>query len=120
MPDYILIEDDQALQGYAAELTEFLDGERKNFTTAVTLHGTPFQQSVWQALLEIPYGETVSYSVIADRIGNPKAVRAVGSAIGANPLLIIVPCHRVIGKNGSLTGFRGGLDMKVQLLDLEK
>jgi len=96
-----------------------LDGQRKNFTAAITLHGTAFQQSVWQALLEIPHGETVSYSDIAERIGNPKAVRAVGTAIGANPMLIIVPCHRVIGKNGSLTGFRGGLEMKIQLLDLE-
>ena len=98
---------------------EFLDGQRKEFTAATALHGTPFQQSVWQALLEIPFGETVSYSTIAERIGNPKAVRAVGTAIGANPMLIIVPCHRVIGKNGSLTGFRGGLEMKAHLLNLE-
>ena len=120
LPGYLLIEEDKTLQGYITELIEFLDGKRQEFTAAVALHGTAFQQSVWQALLEIPYGETVSYSAIAERIGNPKAVRAVGSAIGANPILIVVPCHRVIGKNGSLTGFRGGIDMKVQLLDLER
>jgi methylated-DNA-[protein]-cysteine S-methyltransferase len=119
LPGYVLIEEKEALGCYARELMEFLDGKRKDFTAATALHGTPVQQSVWQALLEIPFGETVSYSMIAERIGNPKAVRAVGTAIGANPMLIVVPCHRVIGKNGSLTGFRGGLDMKVQLLDLE-
>jgi len=119
LPGYLLVEEEKALQCYVTELMEFLDGQRKEFTAAITLHGTTFQQSVWQALLEVPYGETVSYSDIAERIGNPKAVRAVGTAIGANPMLIIVPCHRVIGKNGSLTGFRGGLEMKIQLLDLE-
>lgn len=119
LPSYVLVENEDSLQGYAQELMEFLDGQRKEFTATTALHGTPFQQSVWQALLEIPFGETVSYSTIAERIGNPKAVRAVGTAIGANPILIIVPCHRVIGKNGSLTGFRGGLEMKAHLLDLE-
>ena len=119
LPSYILVEDEDSLQSYAQELIAFLDGKRKDFTVSTALHGTPFQQSVWQALLEIPFGETVSYSTIAERIGNPKAVRAVGAAIGANPMLIIVPCHRVIGKNGALTGFRGGLEMKAHLLDLE-
>ncbi|WP_172370854.1 methylated-DNA--[protein]-cysteine S-methyltransferase [Sporosarcina jiandibaonis] len=119
LPGFELIEDEKALQFYAKELIEFLDGQRRDFTAATALYGTPFQQSVWQALLQIPFGETVSYSTIAERIGNPKAVRAVGTAIGANPMLIIVPCHRVIGKNGSLTGFRGGLEMKSQLLELE-
>ena len=84
------------------------------------LHGTPFQQSVWKALQEIPYGQTVSYSDIAERIEKPNAVRAVGTAIGANPVLIIVPCHRVIAKSGKLSGFRAGLEMKEQLLGLEK
>ena len=120
LPGYVLIEEEVALKCYAQELMEFLDGQRKEFTATTALHGTPFQQSVWQALLEIPFGETVSYSTIAERIGNPKAVRAVGTAIGANPMLIIVPCHRVIGKNGALTGFRGGLEMKALLLDLER
>ena len=119
LPGYVLIEEEEALKCYSQELMEFLDGQRKEFTAITALHGTPFQQSVWQALLEIPFGETVSYSTIAERIGNPKAVRAVGTAIGANPMLIIVPCHRVIGKNGSLTGFRGGLEMKAYLLELE-
>ncbi|MBO1914937.1 methylated-DNA--[protein]-cysteine S-methyltransferase, partial [Microvirga sp. 3-52] len=99
-PGYFLVEEKETLKCYAQEMMEFLDGQRKEFTTSTDLHGTPFQQSVWQALLEIPFGKTVSYSTIAERIGNPKAVRAVGTAIGANPMLIVVPCHRVIGKNG--------------------
>ena len=119
LPGYLLIEEEKALQFYTTELNEYLGGKRKEFTASIALHGTPFQQSVWQALVEIPYGETVSYSTIAERIGKPTAVRAVGTAIGANPMLIIVPCHRVIGKNGSLTGFRGGLEMKEHLLHLE-
>jgi methylated-DNA-[protein]-cysteine S-methyltransferase len=119
LPGYVLIEEEETLKCYATELMEFLDGQRREFTSATALHGTPFQQSVWKALLEIPFGETVTYSTIAERIGNPKAVRAVGTAIGSNPMLIIVPCHRVIGKDGSLTGFRGGLEMKARLLQLE-
>ena len=86
----------------------------------IDLHGTPFQQIVWKALQEIPYGQTVSYSDIAERIEKPNAVRAVGTAIGANPVLIIVPCHRVIAKSGKLGGFRAGLEMKEQLLELER
>ena len=119
LPGYSLFEEEIGLQFFTTELIGYLDGQRKEFTASISLHGTPFQQSVWQALVEIPYGETVSYSTIAERIGKPTAVRAVGTAIGANPMLIIVPCHRVIGKNGSLTGFRGGLTMKEQLLELE-
>ena len=84
------------------------------------LHGTPFQMAVWEALRKIPFGVTVSYTDIAERIGKPSSVRAVGTAIGANPVLITVPCHRVIAKSGKLTGYRGGLDMKEQLLGLEK
>ena len=117
-PGIYSIEEEKALQFYTTELIEYLDGKRKEFTASISLHGTPFQQSVWQALVDIPFGETVSYTTIAERIGKPTAVRAVGTAIGANPMLIIVPCHRVIGKNGSLTGFRGGLPMKEQLLNL--
>ncbi|MCZ2257762.1 methylated-DNA--[protein]-cysteine S-methyltransferase [Sporosarcina sp. G11-34] len=120
LPGYVLIEEEKAIQFYMTELIEYLDGKRKEFTTPISLHGTPFQQSVWRALVDIPFGETVSYTTIAERIGRPTAVRAVGTAIGANPMLIIVPCHRVIGKNGSLTGFRGGLSMKEQLLNLER
>ncbi|MDN4606293.1 methylated-DNA--[protein]-cysteine S-methyltransferase [Sporosarcina highlanderae] len=120
LPAYRLEEDSSVLEPYAEELIDYMEGKRKEFTMPLDLHGTPFQHSVWMALKEIPYGQTVSYSDIAARIQKPKSVRAVGTAIGANPLLITVPCHRVIGKNGNLTGFRGGLDMKKQLLALEQ
>jgi methylated-DNA-[protein]-cysteine S-methyltransferase len=120
LPAYSLLEDRSVMEPYAEELIGYMEGKRKKFTMPLDLHGTPFQQSVWMALQEIPYGQTVTYSDIAERIQNPKSVRAVGTAIGANPLLITIPCHRVIGKNGNLTGFRGGLDMKKQLLALEQ
>ncbi|HET7579136.1 MAG TPA: methylated-DNA--[protein]-cysteine S-methyltransferase [Bacillales bacterium] len=97
----------------------YFNGERQDFDLPVALKGTPFQKQVWQALRGIPYGETRSYSEIARGIGRPKAVRAVGHANGANPIPIIFPCHRVIGKNKSLTGYAGGMDMKKQLLELE-
>lgn len=101
------------------QLEEYFAGQRKCFELTLSAAGTPFQRSVWQALMEIPYGETVSYADIARRIGNPKAVRAVGTANGCNPVGIIVPCHRVIGSNGSLTGFGGGLESKRYLLQHE-
>ncbi|KKB35397.1 Methylated-DNA--protein-cysteine methyltransferase [Bacillus thermotolerans] len=119
-PDSPLIEDEKKLHPYLAELIEFLQGTRQQFSLSVDYRGTPFQLDVWNALREIPYGQTWTYSDIADRINRPSAVRAVGTAIGANPLLITVPCHRVIGKNGSLTGYRGGLEMKTKLLELEQ
>ncbi len=102
------------------ELTEYFLGVRKDFDMEIELIGTEFQKQVWRELLKIPYGKTVSYSEIALAIQNPKAVRAVGGAIHHNPLLIIVPCHRVIGKNGSLTGFACGIEVKEKLLQLEK
>ena len=101
------------------QILQYLNGERSQFTLPLDLKGTVFQISVWQQLLNIPFGETVAYSYIAEKIKNPKAVRAVGRAIGQNPLTIVIPCHRVIGKNGNLTGFRGGLEMKKVLLSLE-
>lgn len=119
-PDYQLIEDSGKLQPYVEELIEYFEGKRQTFTVSVDHKGTAFQLAVWNALCEIPYGQTTSYSDIANSINKPTAVRAVGAAIGANPVLITVPCHRVVGKNGSLTGYRGGLQMKTQLLDLEK
>ncbi len=119
-PGSVLVQDDKKLQPYAAELIEYLQGKRRSFTVPFDFHGTAFQIAVWNALCEIPYGQTQSYSDIANYIQKPAAVRAVGAAIGANPVLITVPCHRVIGKNGSLTGYRGGLDMKTQLLHLER
>lgn len=101
------------------QLNEYFDQNRKNFTLPLELIGTPFQKAVWNLLYEIPFGVTCSYQDIAKKLGNPKAVRAVGGAIGRNPISIIVPCHRVIGSNGKLTGFAGGLDRKKILLELE-
>ena len=101
------------------QLTEYFDGKRREFDLPLKLSGTEFQLSVLEALQNIPYGETSSYSDIAERIGRPKAVRAVGAANGRNPIPIIVPCHRVIGSHGDLTGFGGGLDTKEALLRLE-
>ncbi|WP_232697400.1 methylated-DNA--[protein]-cysteine S-methyltransferase [Brevibacillus daliensis] len=119
-PGSPLVEGDEKLGSYAAEITQYLEGKRKNFTVPFDYNGTAFQLAVWNALCEIPYGQTQSYSDIANSINKPAAVRAVGAAIGANPVLITVPCHRVVGKNGSLTGYRGGLEMKTLLLDLER
>ena len=101
------------------QLTEYFAGARREFDLPLKLSGTEFQLSVLHALQQIPYGETTSYSDIAERIGRPKAVRAVGAANGRNPIPIIVPCHRVIGSHGDLTGFGGGLDTKEALLRLE-
>ena len=108
------------LRSVAKEITEYLSGKRKEFDIPLKLCGTDFQRSVWNALLTIPYGETRSYRDIAEQIGNPNACRAVGMANHRNPVAIIVPCHRVIGADGSLTGFGGGLELKQQLLDLEQ
>ncbi|MFS0646830.1 methylated-DNA--[protein]-cysteine S-methyltransferase [Siminovitchia sp. 179-K 8D1 HS] len=119
-PGCQLIRDDNRCDPFAIQLTEYIKGERTIFTFPVDMRGTPFQLKVWRALHHIPYGETRSYSDIADQIGKPLSARAVGAAIGANPILIMVPCHRVIAKNGSLTGYRGGLDMKMKLLELER
>ncbi|MCF6138649.1 methylated-DNA--[protein]-cysteine S-methyltransferase [Pseudalkalibacillus berkeleyi] len=119
MPNAELVEDHDRLRASALELTEYFDGKRTTFSEPLDMIGTPFQVSVWKALTEIPFGETCSYSDIAQKLDNPKAVRAVGTANGANPIPIIVPCHRVIGKSNALTGFRGGLKVKEQLLQLE-
>lgn len=109
----------QKLAPYEHELKEYFSGQSKQFYGSLDLRGTPFQIQVWHALLKIPYGQVHSYSDIAARIEQPKAIRAVGAANRANPLPIVIPCHRVIGKNGALTGYRGGLDMKIKLLRLE-
>ena len=101
------------------QLSEYLKGERKSFDLPLRMKGTDFQQRVWNALLDIPYGETRSYKQIAEAIGNPKAVRAVGMANNRNPLLIVVPCHRVIGVNGKLVGYGAGIEKKEFLLRLE-
>jgi methylated-DNA-[protein]-cysteine S-methyltransferase len=104
----------------AEQIEEYLNGKRKKFSLPLAMHGTPFQMDVWQALQTIPYGETRSYKEIAELVHRPKAVRAVGMANHRNPISIIVPCHRVIGHNGSLTGYGGGLPLKKYLLELEQ
>ena len=101
------------------QLQEYFDGKRKEFNLPILLRGTEFQKKVWQGLCTIPYGETRSYKELAELVGNPKAVRAVGGANNKNPIMIIVPCHRVIGADGSLVGFGGGLEVKKYLLELE-
>ncbi len=104
----------------AEELLAYARKERKTFTFPIRASGTEFQKAVWEELKKIPYGKTVCYREIASALGKPNAVRAVGGAIGKNPVLIAVPCHRVVGKNGALTGFAGGLELKRALLELEK
>jgi methylated-DNA-[protein]-cysteine S-methyltransferase len=112
---------DPAPFGVAAEqLDEYFAGDRLDFDLPLAMAGTAFQQRVWAALREIPFGETESYGELAHRIGSPGASRAVGLANGRNPIGIIVPCHRVIGASGSLTGYGGGIERKAQLLDLER
>jgi methylated-DNA-[protein]-cysteine S-methyltransferase len=109
-----------SILGLAEEqIKAFLSGRLRNFSIPIAPQGTPFQKKVWSALLAIPYGQTTSYGDIAQRISHPTAVRAVGGAIGKNPLPIVIPCHRVIGKHGRLTGFSGGLDRKRALLQRE-
>lgn len=102
------------------QLEEYFDGFRTRFQITLHLQGTPFQRHVWKALQRIPYGRTVSYGEIAQQVGSPKASRAVGAANGQNPVSIIVPCHRVIGSNGKLVGYGGGLPIKTALLALEQ
>ena len=119
LPSHDLVENAGLVQSYESGLIDYLSGKRKNFSEPVDLHGTPFQKEVWKALQEIPYGQTVSYTDIAVRVQKPSAVRAIGTAIGENPVLITIPCHRVLAKSGKLAGYRGGLEMKEQLLALE-
>lgn len=110
----------EVLRLAARQLDEYFDGQRPRFELPLSPRGTAFQRAVWDALSEIPFGQTRSYAQIAQRIGRPTASRAVGAANGRNPLPIVVPCHRVIGANGSLTGFAGGLEAKRLLLRLER
>ena len=111
--------DSPVLRETERQLREYFAGTRNQFELELDFAGTDFQKQVWQALLTIPFGETRSYSQIAEQIGNPKAVRAVGAANGRNPISIIAPCHRVVGASGGLTGFAGGLKAKQYLLTLE-
>ncbi|MFI1697284.1 methylated-DNA--[protein]-cysteine S-methyltransferase [Streptomyces bobili] len=111
--------DDTLFADTEAQLEAYFAGDSKEFTLPLRLHGTPFQRTVWEALRQIPYGETRTYGELAEALGNPAASRAVGLANGRNPVGIIVPCHRVVGANGSLTGYGGGLKRKRRLLDFE-
>lgn len=111
--------DDGAFRDLRKALERYFSGRSKTFDVPLEPRGTEFQKSVWRALLEVPYGETTTYGDLARRLGNPSAVRAVGAANGANPIPIVIPCHRVIGSNGSLVGFGGGLPVKRWLLDHE-
>lgn len=113
------LDDDALLQRAARQLAAYFDGRSASFDVPLDLHGTPFQRRVWQALLAIAPGATSNYGRIAMECGAPRAVRAVGAAVGRNPLSVVVPCHRVLGADGSLTGYAGGLDRKRALLDLE-
>lgn len=113
------VEAGNQLDTVCRQLDEYFQGKRECFDVRLAPQGTAFQQRVWQSLQEIPFGHTWSYARLAEHIGNPKAVRAVGTANGANPISIIIPCHRVIGSNGTLTGYGGGLERKQALLQLE-
>jgi methylated-DNA-[protein]-cysteine S-methyltransferase len=112
-------DDDAVLAAARAQLAEYFAGERREFDLPLKPAGTPFQRAVWEALRDIPYGETAGYGELANRLGRPGAARAVGLANGRNPIAIVVPCHRVIGAAGALTGYGGGLERKRYLLELE-
>jgi methylated-DNA-[protein]-cysteine S-methyltransferase len=118
--DVVESDSDPVLMETERQLLEYFSGLRREFALPLDFRGTAFQKRVWSALLTIPYGETRSYAQIAEQIGAPAAVRAVGAANGRNPLSIIAPCHRVVGSNGKLTGFAGGLEAKARLLSLER
>jgi len=117
-----MVEDDRhpVLVKAEQQLREYFAGKRQEFSVALDMRGTQFQRDVWETLLAIPFGETRNYGQLARQLGNPKATQAVGAANGRNPISIIVPCHRVIGSSGKLTGFAGGLDIKAHLLELER
>ena len=115
-----IIADDTRNECVLKELREYLAGDRRAFTCSLDYKGTPFQMAVWKEIASVPYGQTTSYGELAVQIGRPNATRAVGQAAGANPVPIVIPCHRVIGKDGSLVGYGGGLPLKERLLALEQ
>lgn len=119
-PEQDWLQDRSAFREPMLQLDAYFTGQLEIFDLRLAPEGTPFQQNVWHELCKIPYGKTISYGELARRIGNPKASRAVGLANGSNPIPIIIPCHRVIGSNGRLTGYGGGLHLKEKLLALEK
>ncbi len=110
---------DQVLLSAKEQLEEYFAGKRKNFDMPIGLGGTDFQRKVWMEVAGIPFGQTTTYMKISQKLGNPAAIRAVGAAIGANPILVVLPCHRVLGSDGNLTGYAGGLERKKALLELE-
>jgi methylated-DNA-[protein]-cysteine S-methyltransferase len=120
LPDGVVLEDNAVLAQTRTQLEEYFQGTRRTFDLPLGATGTAFQQRVWRALLDIPFGVTASYGAVAKTIAHPKASRAVGAANGQNPIAIIVPCHRVIGSNGTLTGYGGGMPMKQWLLAHER
>lgn len=115
-----LLPEDELLSRAMAQLLAFFAGGAESFDLPLDLHGTDFQQRVWGELLRIPAGRTTTYGALAQALGAPQAVRAVGGAVGRNPVSVIVPCHRVVGNDGSLTGYAGGIDRKRRLLDIER
>ncbi len=117
--EYQVVADEQKVLPYVQPMRDYFAQRTTEFPFAVDLVGTDFQKEVWRALLQIPYGTLTTYSAVAEKIGRPKAVRAVANAVGRNPVMVVVPCHRVIGKDGTLTGFGGGLPMKRKLLAIE-
>ncbi len=119
-PDAARIQSASPFVAVRQQLAEYFAGERQQFDVPLKLAGTPFQQRVWQELVRIPYGTTITYVELARRVGKPTASRAVGNANGRNPISILVPCHRVIGANGKLTGYAGGIDKKQSLLAWER
>ena len=119
-PEDVIWKENMVLLECKKQLQEYLKGKRKIFDVPIRFNGTDFQNVVWQKLLAIPYGQVVSYGDLATVIGKPKAARAVGSACNKNPIAVIIPCHRVVGKSGSLTGYAGGISIKEELLELEK
>lgn len=118
-PNWRRVDDDPLLADVRAQYLAYEDGRLRDFDVPLRLEGTPFQRRVWQALLDVPFGRTISYGELARRIGAVPAVRAVGAAVGRNPVAVIVPCHRIVGSDGSLTGYAGGLDRKQALLVIE-
>lgn len=113
------IKNKEKLRNYTERLQGYFQGNRKKFVEEFDLQGTDFQKEVWNELFNLKYGEYISYKELAERLGKPKSVRAVANAVGQNPLLIFIPCHRVVGSSGKLTGFRSGLELKKKLLELE-
>ncbi len=114
-----IVDDEHAHEDTIGQLKEYFAGKRRDFDLELDVRGTAFQQRVWEAVRAVPYGQTRSYKDVATAVGQPKAVRAVGAANGANPLPLVIPCHRIIGSSGGLHGYGGGLDVKARLLELE-